>query len=629
MQFTYTGNNSNFLEQSFYDTAGALSVELTSITPTQAILTHTIYSQANVNVVLQGIGLVANADGDFISGTITSMSFNGLDIEQATITGINWSANAFQEALNDIANESDLTGLAALFNSSSRITLDASSALFGFNQEVAWGGFLPLLTTPITFYGSPFDDDVAGTSGNDIIDSGASDTDGDRIVGSTGNDIIIFQDTTDASGPGYFLDYDMVSAPVTFEIDGVQNTGTITSAGFSDTLQNVDNALVQYLGLEGTSGADTYTIRLAAGQVVALIGGPGSDAYNVDPGAGLPLLDFLFDGVTSGLDLNFSTGVVNNDGFGFVETIDFAATPELTVLFATDLGDTVTDGPGAQIVRMYEGDDIFLSDLAGDDSIDGGEGRDTVHFESVAQGNMTLSFNGSITTATDRSNTEGSAALLQVETILTEGGVQLDLDKHDGIGQISAADLTTLTELYIAYFDRAADALGLSFWATAFQTNGFSFEAIANLFFTQPETTALYAGVSDGEFVTAVYNNVLGRDPDQDGFDFWSGQLTSGNVTASGFILDLLAGARAATGSPADVAYIESKTDLGLYFAVIQGQNDIAAANSVMDAFDGSADSLTTAQGLSDASLATAEAGNTDLLMPVVGVIDNPFADIA
>lgn len=171
--------------------------------------------------------------------------------------------------------------------------------------------------------------------------------------------------------------------------------------------------------------------------------------------------------------------------------------------------------------------------------------------------------------------------------------------------------------------------MGLSFWATAFQTNGFSFEAIANLFFTQPETTALYAGVSDGEFVTAVYNNVLGRDPDQDGFDFWSGQLASGNVTASGFILDLLAGARAATGSPADVAYIESKTDLGLYFAVIQGQNDIAAANSVMDAFDGSADSLTIAQGLSDASLATAEAGNTDLLMPVVGVIDNPFADIA
>jgi hypothetical protein len=105
--------------------------------------------------------------------------------------------------------------------------------------------------------------------------------------------------------------------------------------------------------------------------------------------------------------------------------------------------------------------------------------------------------------------------------------------------------------------------------------------------------------------------------------------LNAGNITASSFILDLLAGARAATGSPADVAYIESKTDLGLYFAVIQGQNDLTAANNVMDVFNGSAASLTAAQDLSDASLAVAETGSTDLLMPVVGVIDNPFADIA
>ena len=80
------------------------------------------------------------------------------------------------------------------------------------------------------------------------------------------------------------------------------------------------------------------------------------------------------------------------------------------------------------------------------------------------------------------------------KTIETEGGVQLELDKHDGIGLISAADLTTLTELYIAYFNRAADALGLSFWATAFAKNGFSFDEIADLFFEQPETVALYSG---------------------------------------------------------------------------------------------------------------------------------------
>jgi hypothetical protein len=61
---------------------------------------------------------------------------------------------------------------------------------------------------------------------------------------------------------------------------------------------------------------------------------------------------------------------------------------------------------------------------------------------------MTLTFNGSVTTVTDRTSTQGSATLLRVETIETAGGVQLDLDQHDGIGLISAADLTTLTELY-------------------------------------------------------------------------------------------------------------------------------------------------------------------------------------
>lgn len=628
MQFTYTGNNSNFLRQSFLDGTGALSIALTSISPTEAVLTHTVFTQANVNVVLQGIGFSADAQGNFLSGVITSMVFNGLNIEQATISNISWSAQAFQDALIDIDTRSDYSGVAELFNSSAQIVVNVSGGQGGFNQEVTWADFLPLITKPIIFTGSPFDDDVQGGAGNDVISTGASNSDGDRIIGSPGNDTIAFDVPEGTDGPGFILDYDVIDTPVTFDIDGVTNTGTITSTGFTDTLQNVAGALGHYLGLEGTSDADTYTVRLTAGQVVALIGGPGADVYNIDPGDGLPILDFLFSDATAGLDLNFATGVVANDGFGSAETINFTALPDLTVLFATDRGDMVTDGPGAQLVRLYEGDDLFIADLNGADSIDGGDGRDTVRFDSVAQGDMTLTFNGSVTTASDRTDTRGDTALLRVETIVTEGGVQLDLDKHDGIGLISAANLTTLTELYIAYFDRAADALGLSFWATAFQKNGFSFEAIADLFFTQPETVALYSGVSDGDFVTAVYNNVLGRNPDQAGFDFWTGQLASGNVTESGFILDLLEGARAATGSPADVAYIDAKTDLGLYFAVIQGQNNLTAANSVMDAFDGSAESLAAAQALSDASLVEAEASSTDLLMPVVGVISNPFADI-
>lgn len=627
MQFTYTGNNTRFLEQSFFDSSLTLRVTLEVVSPTEAIFTHTIFTQANVNVVLRGVGLSADAAGRFQSGVITSMEFNGLDIEQARVTGINWSASAFQDALTDIGERSDFSGLASLFNTSAQIVLDASGGLSGFDQELAWAGFLPLINRPIIFEGSPFDDAIEGGSGNDVINTGASTSDGDRIVGSLGNDVITFE-SGDPNGPGFFLDYDTIDTPVTFDIDAVTNTGTVNTAGFTDTLQNVSGALDQYLSLEGTAGADTFTIRLAEGQVVALAGGLGADVYNVDPSTGVPILDFFFTDATAGLDLDFTTGVIENDGFGNVETFDFATIPDATILFATNLADVVADGPGAQRVILNGGDDIFLADMSGNDSIDGGDGDDLVRFDSIPQGEMTLTFFGVRTTVSDRSDPADETALLRVETIETEGGVAFELDKHDGIGQISAADLTTLTELYIAYFNRAPDALGLSFWATVFVKNGFSFDQIADLFFDQPETVALYSSVSNDAFVTAVYNNVLGRNPDQDGFDFWTTQLNAGNVTASSFILDLLAGARAATGLPADVAYIEDKTDLGLYFAVIQGQNSLVDAIDVMDTFNGSAESLSAARELSNASLIVSETGSTDLLMPVVGVIDNPFADI-
>lgn len=629
MQFTYTGNNTRFLEQSFFDPNGALAVDISLVSPLEAVITHTLYTQANVFVVLRGLGFDLDAAGNFRSGVITELEFNGLEIEQARVTDINWSAEAFQDSLVDIAERSDFSGLAQLFNSSPQISVDASNGLGGFDQETAWAGFLPLITRPILLTGSRFDEIVAGSGGDDYIDTGTGSQDGDTIVGSFGSDTIAFSAPEGSNGPGYVLDYDGIDTPVTFAVDGVTETATVSSATFTDTLLNVGNALSEYLGMEGTAGADTYDIRLSTGQVASMIGGPGADVYTVDPGAGLPILDFLFSDATAGLELDFASGLISNDGFGNAEVFTFTTLPELAVLFATDLNDRVSDGPGDQLVRLYNGDDLFLSDLSGDDSIDGGNGDDTVRFDTIAQGEMTLSFEGTLTTVTDRSDPAGRATLLSVETLETEGGVQLELDKHDGIGQISADDLTTLTELYIAYFDRAADALGLSFWATAFSKNGFTFDAIADLFFTQPETVALYSGVSDGDFVTAVYNNVLGRAPDQAGFDFWTEQLGAGTVTESGFILDLLDGARAATGSAADVAFIEAKTDLGLYFAVIQGQNDLTAANDVMDAFDGSAESLATARSLSDAALADAQSGSTDLLMPVIGVIDNPFAAIA
>jgi hypothetical protein len=629
MLFTYTGNNTFFLEQSFFDQTGALSVEITSVSETQLVLTHTVFTSANVTVVFKGQGFSVDANGLATSGTITSIEFNGLDIRQATISDINWEAEAFQNALFAVEATSDLTGIAALFNSSGPITIDASNGLTGFDQELTWSNLIPLINQPITFIGSPFDDSVAGASGDDMIDTRSSTSNGDRIAGSEGDDRIIFDLPENSDSPGYYLDYDSIETGMRFDIDGVTNTGSATGPGFVDTFENVQDALGSYLGIEGTNHDDTFDVRLGPDQVYSFIGGAGSDTYNLDVEDGRPIFDFFFGDVISGIDLNFATGVIANDGFGFTETLDIDGTPINIILLATDQDDRATDGAGDQLIRFYEGDDVFVATNLGDDSIDGGNGTDTAIFEEFSQGEATLTFDGFITTVTDRGAPGGSTSLLSVERLETRGDAPLELAKHDGIGLISAADLTALTELYIAYFDRAADALGLSFWATAFQKNGFSLREIADQFFTQPETQALYSGVSDGDFVTAVYNNVLGRDPDTAGFEFWTGQLSAGNVSESGFILELLAGACAQTGDPADVAYIEAKTDIGLYFAVTQGQNNLDDARAVMDTFNGSENSVTDAIAVADAAYQEALASTDTLLMPVVGVIESPFDGVA
>ncbi|SHG71068.1 DUF4214 domain-containing protein [Marivita hallyeonensis] len=625
MLITYTGTNPLFLEQSFFDLDGNLRVAVTSFSPNEVVLTHTVFTQANVNVTLNGTGFATNGSGALTAGQITSIEFDGVGIEQATVTDINWSAATFQNALFDLEEPAQFSRLASLFNSSGPITIDATRGQSPFDQEFTWRGFLPLLTQPITFIGSQFDDSVEGTSGSDVIDTRGSTENADRIVGSEGDDIILFSLPDGATSVGYIIDYDPIAEPVEFNINGSTNSGTVAGPGFADTLQGVSIALDAYLGLEGTSGADVYNITLAPGQVAAAIGGPGADVYNIAADGGLPIFDFQFNDVVAGASVNLATGAVLNDGFGFSETINLSGTPDFTILRTTDLGDLVTDGPGDHLIRLFEGNDTVFGSLSGEDSIAGGGGTDLVAFDEASQGNLTIFFEDAVSTVIDRSAPTGSMALLGVEQIETNGGVRFEVSKHDGISTISAEDLTALAELYIAYFNRAADALGLSFWATVFEKDGFSLRDIADLFFTQPETVALYSDVSDSDFVQAVYNNVFGRDADQAGLTFWSAQLAAGNVTESGFIVDFLAGARAATGSSADVAYIENKTDIGLYFAVVQGQSNVTAARNVMDAFDGSLASIDEAINLADTALASAEASDTELLLPVIGVIASPF----
>ncbi|MCR9127134.1 MAG: DUF4214 domain-containing protein [Rhodobacteraceae bacterium] len=82
-----------------------------------------------------------------------------------------------------------------------------------------------------------------------------------------------------------------------------------------------------------------------------------------------------------------------------------------------------------------------------------------------------------------------------------------------------------LFRLYQATLDRAPDLAGLLGWSGQLG-NQASFLDIVSGFVGSIEFSNTYGLTTDRDFVGLLYRNVLGRDADEAGFDFWTGQLT-------------------------------------------------------------------------------------------------------
>ncbi len=88
--------------------------------------------------------------------------------------------------------------------------------------------------------------------------------------------------------------------------------------------------------------------------------------------------------------------------------------------------------------------------------------------------------------------------------------------------------LESLARLYRASFDRIPDIGGLTYW-NGILRQGASFSDIANIFFFSPEFIERYgANLTNEQFVTILYQNVLDRTPDAGGQEFWNKVLKDG-----------------------------------------------------------------------------------------------------
>ncbi|MCY4150673.1 MAG: DUF4214 domain-containing protein [Aestuariivita sp.] len=198
------------------------------------------------------------------------------------------------------------------------------------------------------------------------------------------------------------------------------------------------------------------------------------------------------------------------------------------------------------------------------------------------------------------------------------------LSEYNNVVAINPAQFEDLVKLYVAYFDRAPDALGIYYWADKL-VEGTSLEQISKDFFNSLEARALYGDASNiNSFVASVYENVLGRTFDQEGFLYWSNELRFGNLSSGQFVLEIIRGAQGD-----DITYLEQKKDLGLYYSAILGLSDGSDAQNIMHIFGNQETSnLTGAKTAADNHFRDAiQPDANEFIVHLVGVVDDPFGN--
>jgi hypothetical protein len=117
--------------------------------------------------------------------------------------------------------------------------------------------------------------------------------------------------------------------------------------------------------------------------------------------------------------------------------------------------------------------------------------------------------------------------------------------------------------LYQATLDRAPDLAGFQGWAASLG-NGTPFLTAVAGFVGSPEFQNTYGNLSDTQFVTLLYNNVLGRAPDAGGLTGWTDALAGGMTRAEVVRGFAQSGEFVAATAPAVKDWIRA-----------QGQNDV------------------------------------------------------
>lgn len=478
--------------------------------------------------------------------------------------------------------------------------------------------------------GSAASDNLYGEAGNDSLDGGAGDDNlyggngNDTLTGGAGSDYFQFRTTAADTSTDTVTDFqaglggDWLSIPTWLFSNYASGANPFTS-GHARLTQSGANTLIEIDvdGATGSAGFETIAILNNVNKtslVASNLGGfspltsgatDGADSLTgtagndyINSGAGNDTLsglagDDTLDGGSGSDSLSGGTGndifVVDTTGDKVVENAS-EGTDTVWASVGYSLPDNVENltltgtadyGVGNSLANVITGNDQanVLIGWAGNDTLDGGAGIDAARFGGNLA-NFTLTRSASTYSVHDKVGTDGTDSTTNVE-LLQFNDMAVNLTIQAKAAAASLANVNSLVELYVAYFNRVPDANGLAYWIDQLSA-GSSLNQIAESFYSAgvqfTSQTGFSAGMSNVDFINVFYQNVLGRPAgaDADGLAYWNDKLADGSSTRSSLGLDIVFAAHAYKGDPtwgwvADL--LDNKIAVARTFAIDWGLN--------------------------------------------------------
>lgn len=288
-------------------------------------------------------------------------------------------------------------------------------------------------------------------------------------------------------------------------------------------------------------------------------------------GGGYDTLDF--SALRSGIHTDMREGGFTSAGevttlsytqISGTNNLSIAYDVEIEHLIATEFDDRVTGALHDNEIELGTGDDVY-SWQGGHDSVEGGEGEDSIFIDTLFNRWALDTSHGLILdqlTLVEKDSPDNAITFTDIETLAFSNG---DYSPHDLMFELEgdavlvdistpwASDVLTgsamvtaedaqLYRAYLGIMGRTPDLPGFEWWRNELQ-QGSSLEQMTAGFFNSVEFRSRADAdndniISNEELLDELYTNTLGRLPDGDGYNWWLNELYYGFRTPAQAMLE-------------------------------------------------------------------------------------------